>query len=165
MWNCWSNSSKHKKIQSFNKWKKLHKEISNWRGRWALRQDATKSWRLQIAGNWAGLLVDIPRDHWGRHQLAAIGGKGKSEHQAPTHLIRAILILHLLQVGDHGIVMTDVVQDPVLSKKDSKGGKSVQFTTFDGAYNENKKALQFIRQFDIAFQMGDYKEKSKLKIC
>ena len=58
----------------------------------------------------ADLSVDIPKDQRGHHQLAMIGGGGKSEHLVLVHLIRVILlILHLLHVGDHVITMIDVV--------------------------------------------------------
>lgn len=45
-----------------------------------------------------------------------------------------------------------------------KGGKSVRFTTYDSAYDESDKAVQFICLFEIAFHTGIYREKSKLKI-
>ena len=41
------------------------------------------------------------------------------------------------------------------------GGSMVQFTTFHGS-KDQRKALQFLQQFDTVFQSGNYTESSKL---
>ena len=48
------------------------------------------------------------------------------------------------------------------AQKCKEGGKNITFLTYDGAYGQTDKVLNFIQQFDASFGGEDFIESSKL---